>query len=92
MRLDTASDHYYFVQALGWIGCGIARDHQSTAQPFCSRNSSQACLSPKFGRNSAGYKGSLVIGSIGCRRRASKMEALSYDLPVLVCFACYVSS
>ena len=59
--------------------------YQSAAQPFWSRNSSHACLSARLGRSSVGFKGSRVRGSVGWRRRCSWMEALSYDLPVLVC-------
>lgn len=49
------------------------KDHQSTAQPFSSRNSVHACLSAIFGRRSSFLRGSLVKGSVSERRRCSRM-------------------
>ena len=52
-------------------------NHQSTAQPFSCKNSSQAALSARLGRKSETCSGSRVRGSVGERRRCSIIEERS---------------
>ena len=58
--------------------------HQSTAQPFSDRKSSQAFFKARFGRRSAMLRGSRVKGSVCDLFRCSITVDRSYEFPVLV--------